>query len=351
MRIEDYLQETPARMNEIIEQADEIFADVRTKDIDRIIVTGSGTSYHSGLQVHKAMQHFLGIRVDIYYPFAIDELTFIGDNSRTLVIGISQGGSSYSTYNAMKLAKEKGCLIASMAGQENALIDEPADFILTVRCGEELAGAKTKGFYCTKLNLILLSLQLARETGKLTKEQYADEIAELKKSADHFLKIYDTSLQWVETNKEKLAQAKEIRVVGTSEVYGDTLESALKMLETLRVPVTGYEFEEFIHGIYNAVNEDSTLIILDTGVEKRVEKLINVLSEWTENIYVIGKDAGEATQNMKADFSNHAYYKTFEYIIPIQLICAKVPELKGVNPSIPKDPQFHMKLESKKFNK
>lgn len=351
MRIEDYLQETPARMNEITEQADEIFSEVRTKDIDRIVVTGSGTSYHSGLQVQKVMQHFLGIHVDVYYPFTIDKLTFIGDNSKTLIIGISQGGSSYSTYNAMKLAKEKGCLIASMAGQENALIDELADFILTVRCGEELAGAKTKGFYCTKLNLILLALQLARETGKLTKEQYEDEIAELKKSSDQFLKIYDKALLWVETNKEKLAQAKEIRMVGTSELYGDTLESALKMLETLRVPVTGYEFEEFIHGIYNAVNEESTLIILDTGVEKRVEKLINVLSDWTENIYVIGKDVVEDTQNMKADFSNHLYYKTFEYIIPIQLICAKVPELKGVNPSIPKDPQFHMKLESKKFNK
>ncbi|MDR4946050.1 SIS domain-containing protein [Neobacillus cucumis] len=351
MRIEDYLQETPARMNEITEQADEIFSEVRTKDIDRIVVTGSGTSYHSGLQVQKVMQHFLGIHVDVYYPFTIDKLTFIGDNSKTLIIGISQGGSSYSTYNAMKLAKEKGCLIASMAGQENALIDELADFILTVRCGEELAGAKTKGFYCTKLNLILLALQLARETGKLTKEQYEDEIAELKKSSDQFLKIYDKALLWVETNKEKLAQAKEIRMVGTSELYGDTLESALKMLETLRVPVTGYEFEEFIHGIYNAVNEESTLIILDTGVEKRVEKLINVLSDWTENIYVISKDVVEDTQNMKADFSNHLYYKTFEYIIPIQLICAKVPELKGVNPSIPKDPQFHMKLESKKFNK
>ncbi|MEH7121019.1 SIS domain-containing protein [Neobacillus vireti] len=351
MRIQDYLQETPARMNEIMEQADEIFAEVRTKDIDRIVVTGSGTSFHSGLQVQKAMQHFAGIRVDVYYPFEIDEQTFIGDNSRTLLIGISQGGSSYSTYNAMKTAKEKGCLIASMAGQENALIDELADFILTVRCGEELAGAKTKGFYCTKLNLTLLALQLARETGKLSKEQYEEEIAELRKSSDHFLKIYDTALQWVETNKEKLAEAKEIRVVGTSEIYGDTLESALKMLETLRVPVTGYEFEEFVHGIYNAVNENSTLIILDTGAEKRVEKLRNVLSDWTEHIYVIGKDAEESSQNMKADFINHPYYKTFEYIIPIQLICAIVPALKGVNPSIPKDPQFHMKLESKKFNK
>ena len=351
MKIQEYMQETPVKMKEIIQAADQLFAEVRTREIDRIVVTGSGTSFHSGLQTQKLMQHFAGVRVDAYYPFAINADTFLGNSSKTLVVGISQGGSSYSTYNAMKIAKEAGCLTASMAGQDDALIDEVADFILTVQCGEELAGAKTKGFYCTKLNLTLLALQLARETGKLSNEDYNKEISELEKTADQFLKTYDTALQWIETNKENLAQAKDIRVIGTSEIYGDTLESALKLLETMRIPVTGYEFEEFIHGIYNAVNEDSTIIIFDTGVEKRVEKLVEVLSGWTEHIYVIGSNVEESPQNMKAEFINHPYYKTYEYIIPVQLICAEIPPLRGVDPSIPKDPQFHMKLESKKFNK
>jgi glucoselysine-6-phosphate deglycase len=351
MKIEDYLQETPGKMKEIIQNADQLFAEVRTKQIEHVVVTGSGTSYNSGLQTQKLMQYFTGIRVDVYYPFAIDREIFIGDNSKTLVIGISQGGSSYSTYNAMKIAKDAGCMISSMAGQEDALIDELADFILPINCGEEKAGAKTKGFYCTKLNLTLFALQLARETGKLSEEEYEAEIAALEKSAGQFLKTYDDALQWVEANKEKLAQAKDIRVIGTSEIYGDTLESALKLLETIRIPVTGYEFEEFIHGIYNAINEDSTIIILDTGVEKRVEKMIEVLSDWTEHIYVIGSDVSDNSQNMKAEFINHPYYKTYEYIIPIQLICAQIPPLKGVDPSIPKDQQFHQKLGSKKLNK
>lgn len=350
MRIQDYMQETPERMKEIIQQADQLFAEVRTNEIDRIVVTGSGTSFHSGLQTQKLMQHFTGVRVDAYYPFAINKETFLGDSSKTLVVGISQGGSSYSTYNAMKIAKAAGCLTASMAGQKDALIDEVADFILTVHCGEELAGAKTKGFYCTKLNLTLLALQLARETGKLSYEDYNKEISELEKTADQFLKTYDIALQWIERNKEKLAKSKDIRVIGTSEIYGDTLESALKLLETMRIPVTGYEFEEFIHGIYNAINEDSTIIILDTGVEKRVETMVEVLSGWTEHVYVIGSDVSENPQNMKAEFVNHPYYKTYEYIIPIQLICGEIPPLRGVDPSTPKDPKFHQKLGSKKLS-
>ncbi|MGV3465709.1 MAG: SIS domain-containing protein [Heyndrickxia sp.] len=350
MKIEDYLKETPIKMKEIIQHADQLFKDVKKNKITRIVVTGSGTSYHSGLQTQKCMQHFTGIRVDVYYPFAIDNETFIGDSSTTLVIGISQGGSSYSTYNAMKIAKEAGCLVASMAGQDNALIDEVSDFILTVKCGEEKAGAKTKGYYCTKLNLTLLALHLAKEKGVLSNGEFEKEISALEQSADHFLEIYNAAMNWIDKNKEKLANAKDIRVIGTSEIYGDTLESALKLLETLRIPVTGYEFEEFIHGIYNAINEDSTVIILDTGVEKRVEKMIEVLSGWTKHIYVIGSEVENHSQNMKVESLNHPFYKTYEYIIPIQLICAQIPVLKGVDPSIPKDPEFHRKLSSKKLS-
>lgn len=53
-------------------------------------------------------------------------------------------------------------------------------------------------------------------------------------------------------------------------------------------------------------------------------------------------------------FSNkvsHTFYKTYEYIIPVQLICAYVPQLKGIDPSTPKDKDFHRKLGSKKLDR
>ena len=62
-------------------------------------------------------------------------------------------------------------------------------------------------------------------------------------------------------------------MTGPAAIYGDVLESALKLLETMRCPVSGYEFEEFIHGIYNAINEDSMVFILDNGDEPRSEKM------------------------------------------------------------------------------
>lgn len=56
----------------------------------------------------------------------------------------------------MKLVEDKGCKIVFMVGCKNVLIDEIFDYILIVNCGEEKFGVKIKGYYCIKLNLMLL---------------------------------------------------------------------------------------------------------------------------------------------------------------------------------------------------
>lgn len=348
--IQGYLQETPSKLLEIIERGEELFAEVKKEKITKILLTGSGTSFHSALQMAPQMQKLLKLEVRAVYPFTINEATFLENNGETLVVGISQGGSSYSTYNAMKLAKNSGCITASMAGEEQAFIDEMADFVLTVHCGSEKVGAKTKGFYCTKLNLLLLALYLGVEQGTVSKETFEQQLDGVKSAAEQFSKVYDTSVQWISANKERLVQAKEIRVTGPAAIYGDVLESALKMLETMRCPVSGYEFEEFIHGIYNAINEDSMVFILDNGDEPRSEKMKEVLSEWSENIFLITTyDSKQADLVLPATAEQD--FMTFNVIILLQLICGEIPALRGVDPSTPKDPQFHMKLGSKKFNR
>lgn len=346
--IEKYLKETPVKMTEIIDKSDLLFAEIKNISYDRIILTGSGTSFHSAQQMREYMQKMLGIEVSAMYPFMVTDNTFNSFHGKSLVVGISQGGKSFSTYNAMQLAQSKGAETASMSGDSNAFINEVADHILTVHCGEEKSGAKTKGFYCTKLNLMLMALHMAKAKSKLSASDFDVNIKNINVAIDTFIKIYRQSEEWVERNTDAFVQAKEIRLIGTAELYGDTLEGALKLLETMRVPTTGYEFEEFIHGIYNAINADSTLFVIDTGKEPRLRKLVELLSEWTRNIYVIGRDAMKDPRHLQLDILADMDCQTFNFLLPIQLVCAKIPHLKGIDASNPKDPLFHMKVGSKK---
>lgn len=159
--------------------------------------------------------------------------------------------------------------------------------------------------------------------------------------------LITASQAWAQTNALALRDSADIRLTGPATLFGTVQEGALKMLETLRCPVSGYEFEEFIHGIYNAFNAQSALIMLDPQPDARQDRLAQILGEWTPSIYRIGPQVENNGLNLNFPFVNDEDFAVFEYIIPLQMLCAILPPQKGINPAIPKDPQFHQKMKSK----
>lgn len=342
--IEEYIIETPDVLKKILQNSKSTFENINKLNINKLILTGSGTSYHSALQISNFLRKLLKIEVMALYPFQVTEDLFLhGD---VTLIGISQGGSSYSTFEAMKTAKDNNATIVSMTGKAESLLDTISDFSFPIKCGEELAGAKTKGYHSTKLNLILFGLEYALVNKIIDDNQYKEVVDKLLEDINQFKEIYRLSKSWVENNEEKFRQATDIRIIGSKKIFGDVLESALKLLETLRIPVSGYEYEEFVHGIYNAIDESSTIIFIDDGTEDRLNKLRTVLSEWTENIFYIS-NSKDNNPDLFLPISSKEY--SFNYMIPIQLLCSIIPETKGIDPVEPKDPTFHKRVNSKKL--
>lgn len=348
--IQKYIKETPEQLKKIIKDSQDLFENVAEKNIKRIIITGSGTSYHSGAQMQQIMRVRSGIEVDAYYPFFITPELLRNSDKKTLFVGISQGGSSFTTYDAMKMAKEQGCTVATMAGEKNAYIDELADDVLTVNIGEEKAGAKTKGFYATKLNLLLLAEYIGLHNGTLTEAEFNQDVQDVNQALDAFPRAYENAFKWVEENKNRLSKLDNVRVVGPSSSYGDVLESALKILETCRVPVTGYEFNEFIHGVYNAIDEKSTVFFMDDGTEPRLSKMLEVLGQWSDKLYVVDFSKVDDAHKIGYDVKVPKEMQTFIFPLVFQIMASILPELRGVDPSKPKDPKFHMELGSKRYN-
>ncbi|WP_029590032.1 SIS domain-containing protein [Franconibacter pulveris] len=350
MQMEDYMNEAPQRLLAMLEQRRDDLAQaaraVLNQGVTRIILTGSGTSYHGALTARRFMQQWCHVPVEVSYPFLLDSAT-LAQGGKALLIGISQGGGSLSTLEAMTRAREAGHITASMAGVENATIDRVADHVLTVPCGEEKAGAKTKGYLCTMLNLMQLALTLAEQRNAITPAQQEAVKARMANTFRHLPAVIDAAAAWAQGPARPLAESQDLRLVAQPELYGTVQEGALKLLETLRCPVSGYEFEEFIHGIYNAFNSGSALIMLDNRPDERSKNLVAILSQWTTHIYRIGSQVEENGKNMRFPFINDKDFSVFEYIIPLQMLCAKLAPEKGINPAIPKDPQFHQKMKSK----
>ena len=97
MHVEDYMNETPACLLAMLTQTREDLWQaakaLTERGVTRIILTGSGTSYHGALTARSFMQQWCGLPVDVYWPFLLDD-SALTLSDKALVIGISQGGGS-----------------------------------------------------------------------------------------------------------------------------------------------------------------------------------------------------------------------------------------------------------------
>lgn len=354
-RMYEYIIETPKVLEHIIANRKEITAEIVKKyrdiNIEQIYVIGSGTSYHSGLAAKAFLEEVLDMKVFVQYPiiFKNQEKVF---NKNTLVIGISQGGQSYSTVHGLDSAKEKGLYTASISANEEARVFEHSDVSVNLSVGDEFCGAKTKGYSGTICTLMMIGIELSLAKGILSPEKAGEYLSRMHKVIGNLTYITESATEWYRRISESFISTKRVLVVGYDMNYANALEGALKILETVRQGVSGYELEEFIHGIYNSVNSESHIFYIGSkGVYKsRALKLREILSGMTNNNYFIGSPEGfenPTKKDLVADFVDDYYFSIWEYIVPLQVVAALAPIELGINPDIPADPKFHQKMGSK----
>ena len=199
---------------------------------------------------------------------------------------------------------------------------------------------------------MMMLTELALEKGIVSKEKAEAYFERMYRVIDNLGNVTKAAVEWYGRIRDEFLPAKRIIVVGYDGMYADVLEGALKILETVRQGVTGYDIEEFFHGIYNSVTESTHIFYLASkgDYKPRTLRLIEVLKEWTPHNYLIGSPEGIVEQNSKnliCNFVEDPLFSSWEYIIPMQIVACLAPQDLGINPDIPKDPLFHTKVGSK----
>lgn len=347
-----YINEEPIVAKKVLNQRKILLEDFTSNfvnsNISRIIIVGSGTSFHAGAAAKVFFERATGLEVTVEYPsIFLENAEFYKGN--ILVIGVSQSGSSTATIEALKKAKALGYSTLALTGGEHTTLEEYADSFILIPCGKEAAGPKTKGYLATVLLLYCLAIEIALASQKINYEKYSHIIKEMNILANNLSKVIKSSIQWCDRNKEDLMKVKKISVIGYEQNYPTALEGALKLVETIRCPAISYEFEEYLHGPYNAIDGESYIIIIKSPgkLEKRAEQLYELISEYTEHIYVITNEESRNKKWLNGCFCNIDYLIPLEYVIPFQVLCACIPPELGIDPFRPKFPDFHRTMGSK----
>jgi glutamine---fructose-6-phosphate transaminase (isomerizing) len=246
-------------------------------DIDAIQILACGTSYYAGMTAKYWLEAIAGLptQVEIASEYRYRQPA---SNPRALVVVISQSGETADTMAALKYAKELGhkhslaiCNVAT-----SAMVRETSLAYLT-RAGVEIGVASTKAFTTQLAALFLLTLTLAQLRGRLSTEQAATHLKNLRHlpvALSSVLALEPQIIAWADA----FAKKENALFLGRGLHYPIALEGALKLKEISYIHAEAYPAGELKHGPLALVTEDMPVVTVAPN-DALIEKLKSNMQE------------------------------------------------------------------------
>ena len=163
---------------------DSVAARLASGSIDKIRVIGQGTAAVAGESCATVLDQLTDGRIDVD-PITATELSGFGlrlDMSDTLVIAISQSGTTTDTNRTVDLVRARGAAVIAIVNRRGSDLCDKADGVLFTSDGRdvEMSVASTKAFYAQVAAGVLLACELSALFGTGTDERRHQLLAALR---------------------------------------------------------------------------------------------------------------------------------------------------------------------------
>ena len=247
------------------------------KEIDRVLILACGTSYYAGLTAKYWIESVakLPVNVEIASEYRYRDSV---PHPQTLVVTISQSGETADTLAALKHARSLGMTntltICNVA--HSAMVRECKLAYIT-RAGVEVGVASTKAFTTQLAALFLLTLTLAQVNGRLSDEEeatYLKQMRHLPVALSSVLALEPQVIAWA----EEFARKENALFLGRGIHYPIALEGALKLKEISYIHAEAYPAGELKHGPLALVTEEMPVVTIAPN-DALLEKLKSNMQE------------------------------------------------------------------------
>lgn len=311
------------------------------KQLKRIYIIGCGSAYHVGVTGKYILERVtrIPVEVDLASEFRYRNPILEKDS---LVIIISQSGETADSLAALRKAQELGVKVLGVVNVVGSTISREADNVLYTWAGPEISVATTKA-YSTQLSaLYLLAILFADVRGVITREEYNEMLAELRKLPDKISEILGDKerIQWFAS---KYANAKDVFFLGRGVDYATALEGSLKLKEISYIHSEAYAAGELKHGTISLI-EDGILTVAVVTQPDLYEKMIsNIVEVKTRGGYIFTlTNKGNCIMEDTSDFTvyipkTHPCFTPSLAVIPLQLFGYYVSVAKGLDVDKPRN--------------
>jgi len=320
---------------------------IRQRDVQRIFLTGCGTSYYAALMGEFYLERIAEIQSR---AFPSSEFTYCfprRNASRCLLIVASRSGETTEAVQALKEAKKRGAVTLAISNNPASSLVEEADHAFQLGVGEENSIVMTKTFSSLVFTLQLLSLEFS---GNQRNEEIAKVREQLHKIPRLASSLVGKFRDEAEGFAKKYSGLSRFIYLGSGPNYPICLEAGLKLRETSYVPVEVFHTLEFRHGPMAGADENVLVIAVLTRSET-TDKQLKVLKEIRErNAPVLAISNVPAVRNQVdgvVDVPNELDELSLPLLnlMPLQLFAYFYSATKGLNPDSPRSLVRFVKLD------
>ena len=313
-------------------------------NVQRLIITACGTSWHAGL-IGKFMIESIArlpVEVDLASEFRYREP--ILDESAGL-LAISQSGETADTLGAVKKAKAADATvfaICNVIGSSIARECTASGGVLYTHAGPEIGVASTKAFITQLVALFLLAIHLGRTRGTLSIETGQKMLTRLREIPNQIESVLAREASLIAIAR-RYAKARDFLFLGRGPNFPIALEGALKLKEISYIHAEGYAAGEMKHGPIALIDEHVPVVGVATDgpcYEKTISNLEEVRARDGKLIIIAGE--GDSTiANIADDVfvvpKTDPLLDPIVNVVPLQLLAYHIADIKGTDVDQPRN--------------
>ena len=337
MEAEIYQQ--PSVLKKIIEDYHSEDLDL-PKNIKKIVIVASGTSYHCARFASDMLGAYAGLEARSIYSSELLQKNIIPHDKGTLYIFITQSGETGDTLHAVRRVNELGLDTLCITNKKDSTISKLCKYRIITNAGTEQSIAATKSFTAQMLCLIIVTLKYAV---KVKDEAYSDKVKTLSDSIPKIPEILEKTLD-LRTKIKQLARlickSKCVVTVADGMSYSLAKEAALKIKETSYMNINAAIMGEFMHGHVAVLNNPKSALVYISvsGLPyTAVQHLNKIKKDYNPSIYIIGKpnDRFQPNLNIQVECDTDIL-QAFSNVVITQLLALEIATRLGRDVDKPK---------------
>ena len=257
------IESVPALMTELLpalrQKAAALAADPRLQEAKKLVLVGCGDSYCAALAARPAFAELTGLDAEVSY--AIDVARCLSRRALTrhpgtVYVFISNSGAVSRMVEAAQRITGMGGTVLAVTGSERSPLYGVSSLALTMEIPRLCGGPGMRSYAASVMALYALAVELAREDeDRARAEALWQQLLALPPVLEGMMPLWQ---QQAAALAPKLASARAFEFIGTAGDYANSFFAYAKELETIGLPASAHNTEDWLHMNYFILDVEGT---------------------------------------------------------------------------------------------